>query len=360
MITFSFSGTSHGKGYTGTICGIPKGVTVNVNNINNALATRKCGFGRSNRQVFADIVTFVDHQNQTEFVTDGNDLQFFVANSCVETRPNITAVRSGHADLVGTIRHPNCSARDIAEIASARNSLCYVVLGCICEQILKDWNVRTTYVVEQIGNVKAPVNADCWTGDVHQFDTDLFHCANADVAQRMATQIDIAKQKGDSLGGVVCIMAQAPAGIGEIFPYSKKLDAQLSAQLVGIPSVKGISFGMGCDFASATGTSCHDQLQTDGKTICYKTNNCGGIVGGVTTGQPIVMRLIVKPVPTVKGVTTIDTQTLQTVPQHYERADTCVVPNVGFIAKHIVNYVLANQILTQYAQDPVQIPKKAY
>ena len=119
MITFNFDGTSHGVGYTGTICGIPQGVCVNINNINSALATRKSGFGRSARQNFVDKVVFVGHEQEIEFVTNGNDITFFVANTSVETRPNITAVRTGHADLVGTIRHPNLTARDIAEIASA-------------------------------------------------------------------------------------------------------------------------------------------------------------------------------------------------------------------------------------------------
>lgn len=361
MITFAFDGTSHGVGYHGTICGIPKGVCVNINNINSALATRKSGFGRSSRQVFTDKVLFTGHETENQFFTDGGDLQFFVANTSVETRPNITAVRTGHADLVGTIRHPNLTARDIAEVASARSSLCYVVLGCICAQILKDWDICTNYYVEQIGSAIAKTQYPKWHA-LHpgELDDEYFPCGDRTAKQQMLQQIDIAKQKGDSLGGMVCVVAKVPAGIGEIFPYDKHLDAQLASHLVGIPSVKGVSFGVGCEFASSTGTTCHDDLQVDKDgTISYKTNYCGGIVGGVTTGQNIVINLIVKPIPTVKGVTTIDTVTKQPVAQHYERADTCIVPNVGFVATHIVNYVLANQILKQFEQNPNQLPKKA-
>ncbi len=358
MITFNFSGTSHGAGYTGTICGVPKGVRVSIDYLNQMLATRKQGVGRSSRQVFSDEVVFVGHENVREFYTDGGDLQFFVANSCVETRPDITAVRSGHVDLVGTIRHPNMSAREIAEIASARSSLCYVVLGCICEEILRDWNVSTSYYVQQIGSVVAQTDNIKWQSGVTS-DNTPFPCPDKIATEKMLEQINIAKQRGDSLGGVVRVIAQAPAGIGEIFPYDQRLDAQLSAHLVGIPSVKGISFGVGESYASLTGVTSHDELQLDADgNVTYKTNICGGIVGGVTTGQDIVINLIVKPVPTVKGVTTIDTQTKQRVYQQYERADTCVVPNVGFIAKHIVNYVLANQILKQQEQNPTQLPRK--
>ncbi|MBQ8433738.1 MAG: chorismate synthase [Clostridia bacterium] len=353
MIIFNFDGTSHGVGYTGTICGIPKGVCVNINNINSALAIRKSGFGRSSRQNFTDKVVFVGHEQDNQFITDGRDITFFVANTSVETRPNITAVRTGHADFVGTIRHPHLTARDVAEIASARSSLCYVVLGCICAEILKDWNISTSYHVEQIGSVVAQNN-----GNSDSFAYEPFPCTDKVALSQMMEEISCAKERGDSLGGVAVVPDKVPAGIGEIFPYHKRLDAQLSAHLVGIPSVKGISFGIGNDYASLTGTTSHDKLTVvDGK-IAYQTNNCGGIVGGVTTGQDIVIKLVVKPVPTVKGVTTIDTETLQSVSQQYERADTCVVPNVGFIAQHIVNYVLANQVLEQYNQNPNQLPKR--
>ena len=353
MIIFNFDGTSHGVGYTGTICGIPKGVCVNINNINSALAIRKSGFGRSSRQNFTDKVVFVGHEQDNQFITDGRDITFFVANTSVETRPNITAVRTGHADFVGTSRHPHLTARDVAEIASARRSRCYVVLSCICAEILKDWNISTSYHVEQIGSVVAQNN-----GNSDSFAYEPFPCTDKVALSQMMEEISCAKERGDSLGGVAVVTAKVPAGIGEIFPYHKRLDAQLSAHLVGIPSVKGISFGIGNDYASLTGTTSHDKLTVvDGK-IAYQTNNCGGIVGGVTTGQDIVIKLVVKPVPTVKGVTTIDTETLQSVSQQYERADTCVVPNVGFIAQHIVNYVLANQVLEQYNQNPNQLPKR--
>ena len=352
MITFNFSGTSHGIGYQGTICGIPKGVCVNIDNINSALQLRKSGFGRSARQMLQDKVVFVGHEGQREFFTDGKDITFTIANYCVETRPNITAVRTGHADLVGTIRHPNLTARDIAEIASARSSVCYVVLGCICQQIVAEWGVESLYFVKQIGNVVANTN------NYNNLDNQFFPCPDKDAAEQMTQQILLAKQSGDSLGGVATVVVKAPAGIGEIFPYHKRLDGQLSAHLAGIPSVKGVSFGIGNDYANLTGTTSHDQLQVHDGQISYKTNLCGGIVGGVTTGKDIVINLVVKPIPTVKGVNTIDTQTLQVVPQQYERADTCVVPNVGFIAMHIANYVLANQILTQYEQNPLQLPKR--
>ncbi len=350
MIKFSFSGKSHGEGYWGTISGIPQGVTVNVQYVNDVLNIRKSGVGRSSRQTFVDRVIFDGHQGEQCFVTDGNDIKFFVPNAKVESRPNITAVRSGHTDLVGVARYPQMTARDVAEISSARSSLCYVVLGCICQQILQKMGIFTNYYIEQIADVCVDKTL-VYEASLMQDYFDILHCPDEVATEKMVQKINDARQKGDSLGGIVCVKATGvPMGIGEIFPYHQHLDAQISAHVMGIPSVKGISFGLGHDFALTSGVSAHDKLQAKNGKVVYQTNNCGGIVGGVTNGCDVVFRLVVKPVPTVKGVTTVDTQTLCEVDQHFERADTCVVPTVGLVASHVLNYVLANQILKQKSE----------
>lgn len=319
MITFSFYGTSHGEGYGGTIRGLPQGFTFDVEQINQQLKLRKQGAGRSSRQVFNDEVIFDGFDGK---VTVNGELRFFVANECVEQRDDITAVRSGHSDLVGRARHPEMTARALAELSSARSSVCYVVLGAICKQYLATLGIETYHRVERIGGFSSQ--------------------------KKIAEAIEQARQRGDSLGGIVAVGASGvPMGLGEILPYTERLDAQIAANVMGIPSVKGISFGLGDKFATVSGVEAHDELQVvDGK-IKYATNNCGGIVAGITTGGDVLFHVTVKPVPTVKGVTTVDACTLEQVPQHYERADTCVVPNVGVIAENVLAYVLTNQILKQ-------------
>ena len=319
MITFSFYGTSHGEGYRGVINGLPDGFTFEVDCINEQLRLRKTGIGRSSRQVYADEVVFDGFDKQ---VTVNGELRFFVANKSVEQRADITAVRSGHSDVVGQARHPNMTARDLAELSSARNSVCYVVLGAICKQYLHTLGVETYHQIEKIGGFSS--------------------------RKRIAEAIEQAKQKGDSLGGIVAVGAKGvPMGLGEILPYTERLDAQIAANIMGIPSVKGISFGIGDKFARISGVEAHDELRIDNSKIAYATNKCGGIVSGISNGCDILFHVTVKPVPTVKGVTTIDTCTLEQVPQHYERADTCVVDNVGVIAENILAYVLTNQIIKQ-------------
>lgn len=344
MIIFSFTGTSHGKGYSGVIKGLPDGFTFDVDAVNQQLKERKCGLGRSARQTFTDEVVFEGFSKQ---VTVNGDLYFSIDNKSVENRPEITALRSGHSDVVGTARHRDMTVRQIAELTSARNSVCYVVLGAICKQYLANLGIYTYHYVEKIGGIASRNRYRFGVSEKEPHFAAL-HCPCRYATNLMTQAIDAARVDGNSLGGIVAVGATGvPMGIGEILPYTERLDAQIAANMMGIPSVKGVSFGIGDKFANLSGVDCHDELTLSDGIITYATNKCGGIVSGITTGQDILCHLTVKPVPTVKGVQTIDSVTHQAVPQHFERADTCVVPNVGVIAENILAYVICNQILKQ-------------
>lgn len=337
---FEFYGTSHGKEYGGKIFGLPQGFFVDVDFVNSQLALRKCGYGRSSRQSFADVVTFSGPVN-----ADGT-LSFTVANHSVETRQDILACRPGHADLVGSVRY-GITARQVAEVASARNSVCYVVLGAICKQLLQRVGVSTYSYTKQIGNVVCRSKFEFGTTDVAKH-FSILRCPSQKVTLRMQQQIDDARSTGNSLGGVCVVGATGvPMGVGEVLPYTDRLDAQISAYLMGIPSVKGISFGIGRRYSHLNGVSSADCFTVANGKVQYATNLCGGIVGGITTGQDILCSLIVKPVPTVKGVQSVNVQTLKVEPQLYERADVCVVPNVGIVAENLLAFVLACQMQKQ-------------
>lgn len=345
MISFEFGGTSHGDGYTGVIKGLPQGFTIDIDAINAQLQHRKCGFGRSDRQTFADRVIF-DGARENSLKISG-EVRFFVPNHSVEVRPEITALRSGHADVTGRARFPQKSVREIAEIASARNSVCYVVLGAICKQILSKKGVFTYHYVERIGGVSSRVKFVYGVSDAKPH-FSVLHCPSQRATQLMQRRIEQARAEGNSLGGVVAVGASGvPMGVGELLPYSARLDAQIAANLVGIPSVKGITFGAGARLADMDGVLSHDALVEKDGDVLYAQNKCGGIVAGISNGQDVLCHLVVKPVPTVKGVQTVDVQTKRTVSQHFERADTCVVPNVGVIAENILAFVLVNQMQKQ-------------
>lgn len=340
MITFTFEGTSHGEGYRGKISGLPHGAKFSVDYVNRWLKLRKCGYGRSTRQSYDDICVFDGVEG--DVVTVHGDIDFFVPNHTdnVQRRAEITALRSGHADLVGQARYKGLSARDISEIASARSSLCYVVLGAICKQILHTYGVFTYSYVTEIGGICAETQYVVGETERQDYFAKM-HCADPNATEQMCHAIDNARLTGNSLGGKVCVVASGvPMGVGDIVPYAKRLDARIAANLVGIPSVKGIEFGLGEKFAEIDGRQAADKLCVEADDIVYQTNNCGGIVGGVSNGKDIVCTLTVKPVPTVKGVQTIDSVTHEFTEQHYERADTCVVPQVGVIAENILAYVI--------------------
>lgn len=343
MITFSFEGTSHGKGYTAVLGGLPAGFEVDVAQVNAQLQQRKSGLGRSDRQHLQDIAIFP----QGNVVAQDGTLQVFVPNASQETRGEITALRSGHADVTGKARFPQSTVRQIAEVASARNSVCYVVLGAICKQLLQRMGIFTYHYVEKIGGI-ASRNRYQFNLSEKQPHFALLHCPCRYATNLMVEKIQQARACGNSLGGVVAVGATGvPCGVGEIFPYHNRLDARIAGQLLGIPSVKGIVFGQGTKLADMDGVAAHDQLAVQQGAICYAQNKCGGIVAGISNGQDILCHLTVKPVPTVKGVSTIDSVTLQEVPQHYERADTCVVPNIGVIGENILAYVLADVLMQQ-------------
>lgn len=345
MITFSFEGTSHGEGYRGVIRGFPQGFTFSVEYVNMQLRDRKSGYGRSARQAYADVAHFDGEVGG--FVTVGEEIRFTVANASQEYRSEITALRSGHIDLVGQARYFGKTVRELNETASARNSVCYVVLGAICKQYLEKYGIHTYHYVEKIGGIASRNRYRFGTSE-KEAHFALLHCPCRYATKLMTEKIDAAKAVGDSLGGIVAAGATGvPMGVGEILPYTDRLDAQIAANLVGIPSVKGITFGLGAKFADISGVEAHDDLTVEQDKIVYASNKCGGIVSGISTGQDILCRLTVKPVPTVKGVQTVDVVTLQRAPQHFERADTCVVPQVGVIAENILAYVLLNQMLKQ-------------
>ena len=248
---------------------------------------------------------------------------------------------------MGQARIPNTSARAIAELTSARNSVCYVVLGAICKQYLATLGISTYHYVTKIGGISSRNRYRFGVSEKEEHFA-VVHCPCRYATKLMTEAIEKARIEGNSLGGVVDVGATGVSmGLGEILPYAERLDAQIAANIVGIPSVKGISFGWGEKFANISGVEAHDELKLDNGKIVYATNKCGGIVSGITTGGDVLFHVTVKPVPTVKGVETIDTQTLHATKQHYERADVCVVPNVGVIAENILAYVLTNQILKQ-------------
>lgn len=329
----TFDGTSHGSGYSGTISQLPVGFSIDIDQVNRQLQLRKCGYGRSVRQhTEQDVVTFSGLDNGVIV----GDVHFELPNRKHSLKPPFTAIRPNHADWAASVRYGTHDLRQLSERASARNSVGYVIAGAIAKQILQQVGITTTSHTVQVGGVVAQVN-DC-DGN------NEMRCLDSNANELMMSQIDNARADFDSLGGKVVVTARGvPAGIGDFMPYSKRIDGIIAGALMSIPSVKAVEMGLGAAFAGIGGRQSIDKVCWD-KGVKYLTNNCGGITGGITNGADIVVTLTVKPIPTVTDVDSVDIETGETVKQMYERADTCVVPNVGTIAECMLAMVLLDEI----------------
>ncbi len=271
-------------------------------------------------------------------------MYFTVANCQHAKRDNITALRSGHIDVVVANTYGVDTVRQHNELASARSSVSYVVVGSIARQCLARYGITLFCHTLSIGGVSANIVENTASSDSYPL-----LCSDSSAVDSMISAINSAQKVGNSLGGTVRVVAHGvPMGLGFHTPYSSRLDGIIAGALMSIPSVKGVSFGIGSGYALSSGVDCADKLEVDdNNNIVYTTNNCGGIVGGMTTGGDIVVELVVKPVPTVMGIDTIDSITHDIVPAHYERADTCVVPNVGIIARNMLAICLLDSITTK-------------
>ncbi len=348
MIKFSSKGGSHGEFLFGQASGLPKGYNIDLLKICDALNKRKCGIGRSERQNIEtdniEIISGLDKNN----ATNGEMLEFKIANvdNTVAVKPPITALRPGHADLVGCVKYNLDNARSVAEVVGGRSTLTYTVLGNICKQILEKVNVFTYGLTRQIKDIVCYLPFD-YEKDYKSLENSKTRCHDSKTDDRFTKLIVNTREDGDTLGGIVeigCI--GLPIGLGDYHDYFDKLDSKISAYLVAIPSVKGIEFGLGQKFALLTGTQCADKLQVVDNKIQYQTNNCGGIVGGLSNGKPIECFLTVKPVPsTKKGVETFDIKTLRPTISHFERSDVCVAPNIAVIGENMIATVILDEIL---------------
>lgn len=346
---FFAKGLSHGDGYHCKAIGLPADFKINVDRLNEQLALRRAGEGRSARMKSeSDRVEFLSGVS-ADFVTDGRPLEFFIKNKDdgVESKPPITALRSGHADFVGCTALGLKDARYVCERASARRTAAYVAFGEICRQILESKGIFAYYLTRNVGGVKCDAPFD-YRNDYSRIKKDDMHCPSDETKQKMLRRIQEARAAGDSVGGSVEVgCVGLPTGLGDFFHYDQKLDGVLAQKMMSIPSVKGVSFGIGAKYADSTNGKVCDALKTDQNgNIFYATNNCGGITAGMTTGGDLKINLTVKPVPTTaKGVRTVDIVTKKTVDSHYERSDVCVVQNVGVIAESILAAAVLDLIL---------------
>ena len=372
------AGESHGPALSAIIEGIPASVKITTADIDYHLARRRLGVGRGARQNFeADKVTILGGVRLG--LTQGGPISIQVANSewpkwekvmSADPVPEeeikdlgrnapLSRPRPGHADLVGMQKYDFDDARAILERASARETAARVALGAVARAFLQQTcGITVLSHVLSIGSVRVPENTELPVeGDMKRIDEDPVRCADSTTSAAMITEIESAHSDGDTLGGVVEVLAyNLPPGLGSHVHWDRRLDARLAAAMMGIQAIKGVEVGDGFTTATRRGSVAHDEIERgpDG-AIRRRTDRAGGTEGGMSNGEILRVRAAMKPISTVpKALDTIDVKTGEAAKAINQRSDVCAVPASGVVAEAMAALVLAEAVLEKFGGDSVQ------
>ena len=367
---FLTAGESHGKKVTAIVEGFPSNVPIDKNRMTKELFMRQGGYGRGRRmQIEKD--TFEFGSGVRHGYTLGSPIQMEVNNddfkqwvNVMQSEPItdeeikkmrrvIKQPRPGHADLVGGMKYNHRDLRNILERSSARETTARVLVGALCKELLHALNINMTSRVTQIGNV---IDDGKYTyKDIStQKEQSSVRMVSKEKTEQAEKLIDETKASGDTLGGIVEVIVENPIiGLGSHVHYDKKLDAKIAQSIVSINAFKGVEFGMGFKMASQNGSNVHDEiLYNNDEGFIRKTNNLGGFEGGMTTGMPIVVRGVMKPIPTLyKPLTSVNIDTKEPFKATIERSDPTAVPAASIVAEHMVAIEITKAILEKFGSD---------
>ena len=374
MLRWLTAGESHGPELIAVIEGLPADVPVTREAIQADLQRRKLGYGRGARMKFEQ-----DELSISGGVRHGRTMGSPVALRIGNTEwPKWTTVmspdpvdpaelsggrgapltrpRPGHADLVGMQKYGFDEARPVLERASARETAARVALGAVARAFLGELGIRLVSHTLSIGPVRVPDDAPLpRPDDVDRLDADPLRCLHAETSERMVAEVDDAHKTGDTLGGVVEVLAYGvPPGLGSYVHWDRRLDAKLAAALMGIQAIKGVEVGDGFETTRRRGSAAHDELVTDEGRIERLSDRAGGTEGGMSTGTVLRVRAGMKPIATVPhALRTIDVATGDAAPAHHQRSDVCAVPAAGVVAEAMVALVVAEAMLEKFGGDSV-------
>jgi len=357
VLRFLTAGESHGPCLTAIIEGLPAGLAVRADEVNGALSRRQAGYGRGGRQAIErDQVRFTGGLDG-EWTT-GAPLALVIDNRDWENWreravPAWTRPRPGHADWAGSVKYGLSDLRQVAERASARETAARVAVGAVVASLLAAVGVRLGSYVEAIGGEQAALAGMPLAERLALALASDVSCPDEQAAARMRARIDQARAEGDSLGGRVALVGlDVPVGLGSYVQWDRRLDARIAAAIVSIPAVKGVEIGPAFANTDLPGTLVHDAFYPASPYPERQTNRAGGIEGGVSNGQPIVVRAAVKPIPTtVTPQNSVDLATGQAAVTEYQRSDVCAVPAAAVVGEAMLAWVLAEALLERYGGD---------
>jgi chorismate synthase len=375
MLRFTTAGESHGQALVSILEGMPAGVPLLAADVDAELARRQQGYGRGRRmQIERDTAELLSGVRAGE--TIGSPIAMLIRNRDWKNwqeimdpaprdtdaegprRRNVTRVRPGHADLAGLLKYDRTDARDILERASARETTARVAAGAVARRLLSELGVTIGSHLIHLGGVDAK-RPDLLPANLNEAaDASPLRTLDPDAEREMIARIDVAKRAGNTLGGICEVVVDGlPVGLGSHVSWDRKLDAQLGAAMMSIPAVKGVEIGMGFGTARVPGSEVHDQVspapgRTRAGNVQRATNNAGGLEGGMTTGEPLLVRVGMKPISTLmRPLATVDAATGEPAQAVAERSDVTAVPAMGVIAEGMAALVLANAMLEKFGGD---------
>jgi len=372
------SGESHGKQVTTIIEGVPARMPLLKKDIDESLLRRQKGHGRGRRmQIEKDLVEITSGVRHG--YTLGSPIALAINNDDFKSwvdimgedpideeekiRRIVTRPRPGHADLNGALKYGHRDMRNVLERSSARETTARVAAGAVAKIMLKQLGIEVVGYVKEIAGIRAQEQADLTIEDrIDISEASPVRVLDKSVEQQMMDRIDQAKKDGDSIGGICEVYVEGmPAGIGSYVHYDRKLDAKLASSVMSINAFKGAEIGIGFEAARKNGSEVHDEILWNEKDGYYRrTNRLGGFEGGMTTGMPIVIKGVMKPIPTLyKPLQSVDIDTKETFNASIERSDSCAVPAASVVMEHVVAFELAKAITEQFSSDQFPQLKKA-
>ena len=377
MLRFTTAGESHGPALVSILEGAPAGIPLAAADIDIELARRQQGHGRGRRmQIENDSAEILSGVRAGE--TLGSPIAMLIRNRDWENwrdvmdpvadergsagrRREVTRPRPGHADLAGMLKYDRADARDILERASARETTARVAAGAICRKLLHELGITIGSHIVELGGISASV-AELPENINEAADRSPVRTLDSDAEAGMITAIDQAKEAGDTLGGICEVVCRGvPVGLGSHVSWDRRLDGRIAQAMMSIPAVKGVGIGIGFEAATRRGSEVHDEV-LPGSTAsgtARSTNRAGGLEGGMTNGEPLVIRVAMKPISTLmRPLSTVDMITGESVSASVERSDVTAVPAMGVIAEAMLAFVVAQAVLEKFGGDSLREVKR--
>ncbi|HEY7115476.1 MAG TPA: chorismate synthase [Tepidisphaeraceae bacterium] len=373
---FTTAGESHGRGLVGILEGIPAGLAISAADVDAELKRRQGGYGRGARmKIESDRIEWLSGIRAGE--TLGSPIAMLIWNRDWEhwqdvmapeadatpdplgRRRQVTRPRPGHADLAGSLKYDRQDARDILERASARETVARVACGAVCKKLLRVFDVEIGSHVAELGGVVARPPSTLPRPMNEAADQSPVRCLDKDAEAEIIRRIDAAKAAGDTLGGIVEVVALGvPVGLGSHVSWDTKLDGRLAQAMMSIPAVKGVELGLGFEAARRKGSEVHDEIMPG---FSRATNRAGGTEGGMTTGETLAARVAMKPISTLMSpLKTVDLRTGGPAQAQSERSDVTAVPAMGVIAEAMMAIVLAQALLEKFGGDALSETKRNF